>query len=109
MAAARGRPAKNRQLRYRGGFVGRPGRFGPKGAANFCDRHGKNLLRDRTPTLPVADMRQVVAAVDDRPRDAGVGCTLSKADAAAGGRGESYGPIPAITAHLRDTGNWRKS
>jgi hypothetical protein len=36
----------------------------------------KNLLRDRTPTLPIADMRQVVAAIDDRPRYSGGGCIL---------------------------------
>jgi len=28
--------------------------------------------------LPIADMRQVVAALDDRPRHSGGGCTLSK-------------------------------
>jgi hypothetical protein len=28
--------------------------------------------------LPIADMRQVVAAIDDRPRHSGGGCTLSK-------------------------------
>jgi len=38
----------------------------------------KNLLRYRTLTMPIADMRQVVAAIDDRPRHSGGGCTLSK-------------------------------
>ena len=38
----------------------------------------KKLLRDRTPTLPIADMRHVVADFDDRPRHSGGGCTLSK-------------------------------
>ena len=28
--------------------------------------------------MPIADMRQVVAAIDDRPRHSGGGCTLSK-------------------------------
>jgi hypothetical protein len=28
--------------------------------------------------LPIADMRHVVAAIDDRPRHSGGGCTLSK-------------------------------
>jgi hypothetical protein len=32
----------------------------------------------RTPTMPIADMRHVVAAIDDRPRHSGGGCTLSK-------------------------------
>jgi hypothetical protein len=28
--------------------------------------------------LPIADMRQIVATIDDRPRHSGGGCTLSK-------------------------------
>jgi len=28
--------------------------------------------------MPIADMRQVVAAIDDRPRHSGDGCTLSE-------------------------------
>ena len=28
--------------------------------------------------MPIADMRHVVAAIDDRPRHSGGGCTLSK-------------------------------
>jgi hypothetical protein len=44
--------------------------------------------------MRIADMRHVVA--DDRPRHSGGGCTLCKQDAAAGGRGESYGPEPAV-------------
>jgi hypothetical protein len=36
------------------------------------------LLRYRTPTLPKADMRHVVAAIDDRPRHSGGGRTVSK-------------------------------
>ncbi len=38
----------------------------------------KNLLRYRTPTMPIDDVRQVVAAIDDRPRHSGGGCTLNK-------------------------------
>jgi hypothetical protein len=38
----------------------------------------KNLLRDQAPTLPIADMRPILAAIDDRPFHSGGGCTLSK-------------------------------
>jgi len=38
----------------------------------------KNLLQYRTPMLPITDMRQGVAAIEDRPRRSGSGCTLSK-------------------------------
>ena len=38
----------------------------------------KNLLRYPTPTLPIANMRHVVAPIDDRPRHFGGGCTLIK-------------------------------
>jgi len=38
----------------------------------------KNLLRYRTPTLLIADMRPIVAAIDDRPRHSGGGCILGK-------------------------------
>src|ERR1700680_3274570 len=38
----------------------------------------KNLLRYRTPTMAIAGMRQVVAAIDDRPRHSGGGYTLGK-------------------------------
>jgi hypothetical protein len=38
----------------------------------------KNLLRYRAPTLPIADMRHVVAPINDRRRHSGGGCTLSK-------------------------------
>src|SRR6202162_4326716 len=48
-----------------------------KGPLTFSTAR-KNLLRYRTPTLPIADMRHVVAAIDDRPRHSGGGCTLSK-------------------------------
>jgi hypothetical protein len=40
--------------------------------------HRKNVLRDRTPTLPIADMRHVVADVDDRAHHSGGGCTVGK-------------------------------
>jgi hypothetical protein len=52
-------------------------RASPPTATHIAQRPA-NLLRYRTPTTPIAQMRHVVAAIDDRPHHSGGGCTLDK-------------------------------
>jgi hypothetical protein len=56
-----------------GGRLSRMGGHAPHGAWL-----PKGLLRYRTPTMPIDDMRHVVANIDGRSRQAGGGCTISK-------------------------------
>jgi hypothetical protein len=57
----------------------------------------KNLLRDRTPTLPIADMRQVVAAIDDRLRQSGGGGIFSNQTGALAAVASSMGQVQTQT------------
>jgi hypothetical protein len=54
--------------------------------------------RNRTPTTPIDDMRHVVAAIDDRPRHSGGGCTLSKQTQRPAAVAGPMGQEPTFTA-----------